>query len=119
MRAGPCERKRLGTRNSRMGRPVGPTSGESDAIPSAGSCVWWVTWSLSCVLRACIRASAWSILASTGVGSRVHLPECIGCDECVDLRRRDRGVAEELLHDAHIGAALEQVRRERMAQGVR
>ena len=37
----------------------------------------------------------------------------------VDLRRRERGVAEELLDRAEIGPALEQVRRERVAEPVR
>ena len=36
----------------------------------------------------------------------------------VDLRRRERGVAEQLLDRAEIGAALEQVRSERVAQPV-
>ena len=65
------------------------------------------------------RAVAWSILASTWVGCRVHLPECVGSDERVDLGRRDRGMPEQLLHDAHVGAAREQVGRERVPQGVR
>ena len=37
----------------------------------------------------------------------------------VDLGRRHRRVAEQLLHDAQVGAALEQVRREGVAQHVR
>ena len=37
----------------------------------------------------------------------------------VDLGRRHRRVAEQLLHDAQVGAALEQVRREGVAQDVR
>ena len=37
----------------------------------------------------------------------------------VDLRRRERRVAEELLDHAQVGAALEQVRREGVAQAVR
>ncbi len=37
----------------------------------------------------------------------------------VDLGRADVGVAEHLLHDAQVRAALEQVRRERVAQHVR
>src|SRR4051812_1724928 len=36
----------------------------------------------------------------------------------VNLSRRDGGVAQELLDRAEVGAALEQVRRERVAQGV-
>ena len=37
----------------------------------------------------------------------------------VDLRRLEVGVAEQLLHDSQVGAALEQMRRERVTQGVR
>ena len=37
----------------------------------------------------------------------------------VDLGGRDRGVAEQLLHDPQVGALLEQVRGERVAQHVR
>ena len=51
--------------------------------------------------------------------SRVHLAERVDGDVRVDLRRRDRGVAEELLYDAHVGAAREQVGRETVPQGVR
>ena len=37
----------------------------------------------------------------------------------VDLRRRDIGMAEQLLHDAQIGAVLQQMAGEGMAQHVR
>ena len=37
----------------------------------------------------------------------------------VELGRREIGVPEHLLHGAEVGAALEQVRRERVAQEVR
>ena len=37
----------------------------------------------------------------------------------VELGRREVGVAEHLLHAAQVGAALEQVRRERVAEQVR
>ena len=40
-------------------------------------------------------------------------------DVGVDLRRRDVGVAEELLHRAQVGAAIEQVAGEGVAQDVR
>src|SRR5437588_13028033 len=40
-------------------------------------------------------------------------------DVAVDLRRRERGVAEELLDRAEIGAALEQMGGERMPQAMR
>src|SRR5690349_10834911 len=40
-------------------------------------------------------------------------------DVRVDLRRREVGVAEHQLNGAQVGAALEQMRRERMPQHVR
>ena len=40
-------------------------------------------------------------------------------DVAVDLRRRERAVPEQLLDHAQVGAALEQVRGERMAEAVR
>ena len=40
-------------------------------------------------------------------------------DVSVDLRRRDIGVAEQHLDDAEVGAVVDQVRREGMAQRVR
>ena len=50
---------------------------------------------------------------------RVHVAQGVGRHQRVDLRRRHRGVPEQLLHDAHVGAAREQVRRERVPEGVR
>src|SRR4026209_1840753 len=48
----------------------------------------------------------------------VHAPQAAGVDVAVGLRRRERRVAEELLDDAEVGAALEQGRRERVPQAV-
>ena len=45
--------------------------------------------------------------------------QALAVDVAVDLRRRERAVAEQLLDHAQVGAALEQVRRERVAQPVR
>ena len=49
----------------------------------------------------------------------VHLREVAEVELGVDLRRRDVGVAEQLLHGAQVAARLQQVRRERVAQHVR
>jgi hypothetical protein len=49
----------------------------------------------------------------------VDAPEAAAVDVRVDLRRRERAVAEELLDHAQVGAALEQVRREGVAELVR
>ena len=53
------------------------------------------------------------------VGAVVDLAEALAVDVAVDLRRRERRVAEQLLDRAQVGAALEQVRRERVPQPVR
>ena len=53
------------------------------------------------------------------MSEHVHLAEVLDGDQCVDLRRRDRRVAEQLLHNAYVGAAVEQMRRVRVAQRVR
>src|SRR3954451_14788331 len=45
---------------------------------------------------------------SARVCGRVHLPEPVHGDQRVHLRRGDRGVPEQFLHDPHVGAAVEQ-----------
>ena len=49
----------------------------------------------------------------------VDLAQALAVDVAVDLRRRERRVAEQLLDRPQVGAAFEQVRRERVAQAVR
>ena len=49
---------------------------------------------------------------------RVDLAQPVDRDERVDLRRRDRRVPEQLLDDAHVGPAVEQVGGERVPQHV-
>ena len=49
----------------------------------------------------------------------VDAPKAARVDVAVDLRRRERRVPEQLLDDAEVGAALEEVRRERVPQAVR
>src|SRR5690242_8511338 len=48
----------------------------------------------------------------------VDLPQAASVDVAVHLRRRERAVAEQLLDRPQVGAALEQMRRERVAQAV-
>ena len=48
----------------------------------------------------------------------VDPPQALGVHVAVDLRRRERGVAEELLDGAEIGSALEQVGGKRVPQPV-
>ena len=43
------------------------------------------------------------------MGGAVDLPQALLADLGVHLRRRDRGVAEQLLHDPQVGAVVEQV----------
>ena len=50
---------------------------------------------------------------------RIDVAEGVDRHVRVDLRRRDRGVPEELLHHSHVGTALQQVRREGVPQRVR
>ena len=52
-------------------------------------------------------------------GSSVHLEQLRGVDVRVALRRAQPRVAEQLLNRAQVGAALQQMRRERMPQRVR
>ena len=52
------------------------------------------------------------------MGEVIDLPETFRVDMAVDLRGRERRVAEQLLDRAQVGAALEQVRRERVPQAV-
>jgi len=49
----------------------------------------------------------------------VHVAEGVRGDQGVDLRRGHRGVAEQLLHDAHIRPSGEKVRRKGVPEGVR
>jgi Uncharacterized conserved protein (COG2071) len=56
--------------------------------------------------------------SGAGVGVVIDLAETLGVDVAVDLRGRERGVAEELLDRAKVGAALEQVRGEGVAEPV-
>src|SRR3954449_5186913 len=53
------------------------------------------------------------------VAGRVDLPQPVDGHERVHLCRRHRGVAEQLLHDAYVGSAVEQMGGEGVAQGVR
>ena len=53
------------------------------------------------------------------MGVVVHAPEALCVHVAVHLRRPERRVPEQLLDRAQVGAALEQVRRERVPQPVR
>ena len=49
----------------------------------------------------------------------VDLSQLVHRHESVDLRGGHRGVSEQLLHDADVGAAVEQVGGEGVPQGMR
>ena len=49
----------------------------------------------------------------------VHPSQAAGVDVAVDLRRRQRAVAEQLLDGAEVGAALQEMRRECVAEAMR
>ena len=53
------------------------------------------------------------------VGARPHFAQRVHGDQRVDLRRRHRGMTQQLLHDPDVGAALEQMGGKRMPQHVR
>ena len=53
----------------------------------------------------------------TGMGSGVHLAQRVDGHEGVDLRGGHRRVAEQLLHDSHVGPAVEEVGGEACAAG--
>ena len=53
------------------------------------------------------------------VGVLVHRPQPLGAHQGVHLRRRDRRVAEQLLHGPDVGAVVEHVGGARVAQHVR
>ena len=59
-----------------------------------------------------------SSLSVARMSRAVHVPQTFLADLGVDLRRRDRGVAEHLLHHAQIGAVVEQMGRTAVAQHV-
>src|SRR4051794_37176605 len=58
-------------------------------------------------------------LSSPRMKLRMHRLEAVLIDVSVDLRRRDIAVAKQFLHDAQVGPAADQVRRETMPQHVR
>ena len=49
----------------------------------------------------------------------IHLGQVLKVEPCVDLRGRDVGVAQQLLHRTQVATALQQVAGERVAQHVR
>ena len=68
---------------------------------------------------AAIGRAAGSLAPRARMGSVVDLREMAEVELGVDLRRRDVGVAEQLLHRAQVAARLQHMRRERVAQHVR
>src|SRR5881394_4082771 len=61
----------------------------------------------------------WPTSSSARMVFCVELLEPLARDVRVDLRGRDVGVAEQELHHAKVGAVVDEVRREGMAQHVR
>src|SRR5215210_6649341 len=53
------------------------------------------------------------------MGAVVDAAQALAVDVAVHLRRRERAVAEQLLDRTQVGAALEEVRRERVPEPVR
>src|SRR5680860_595617 len=67
-----------------------------------------------CTTRPRIRSSE-----GARVRGRVHLTQAVHGDQGVHLGRGHRSVSEQLLYDANVGAAVEEMRGERMPQSVR
>ena len=63
--------------------------------------------------------SAGASLSGPRMGPAVDVPDPLAGEMRVELRGGDTRMPEQLLDDAQVGAALEQVRRERVAQRVR
>jgi hypothetical protein len=57
--------------------------------------------------------------AGARMRGRVHVAERVGGHESVDLGRRDRRVPEQFLHDPHVRSPSQEVRGERVPQGMR
>ena len=60
-----------------------------------------------------------SFLAGSGVGEGVHVAQGVSGDQGINLGGGDRGVAEQFLNDAYVGAPGQQMRGEGVPQGVR
>src|SRR3954451_21968951 len=60
-----------------------------------------------------------SVRLGPGMAPSVGRPQSRGLYSSVDLGRADRRVPQQLLDRAQVGATVEQVRRERVAQGMR
>src|SRR3569833_303054 len=63
-------------------------------------------------------SSALRMTSGPRMGLLIHLLEALDAGVRIDLRRRNRGVAEQLLDGAEIGAGVEHVGRKRVAEGV-
>src|SRR5437016_13959777 len=87
---------------------------------TATSAITWAPGSIAGVYRP-VGGRANKLLRASRprVVPPVHLAQPAGCDVRIDLRRADVGVSEERLHDAEVGAAGEEVRRERVPERVR
>src|SRR5687768_993143 len=89
--------------NLGIGRPVGPTSLLIYVLrPRPSTC-----------------ASLYRSPYGPWMSRRVNLPKFLDGDQGVDLSRRHRGVTEQLLDDADVCTTVDQVRRERVPEGVR
>src|SRR6266702_1779877 len=140
--AGPCVNSGSGSGKMGTGRPVGPsTPGLTSNVRDAATA--YCTSPAVAVMRPLKsrtlgEARAWALrrqadspferkrrvrnVRSTqcaGVRAGVDLAELVHGDQRVDLGGRDRGMTEKLLHDPNVRAAVQEMRREGMPQGVR
>src|SRR5690349_15856031 len=139
IRAGPWAASGAGSGKTGIGRPVGPSwPAPAASVPGrwpvsrsepprvvSGDASWVVTSdstgvSLPVSWRSSVSLAliGTTLSAGTGVALGIHLTQPLHRDQRVDLGRRDRGVAEQLLHDAHVRPSVEQVGGERVPQRV-
>src|SRR5690606_11064488 len=120
MRAGPWRSSGAGSAKPCIGRPTGSVAcvvaAEVTApnLPQASPPSAAAHGPSAALARGC-RAVA----HGPRVRGLVDLAQRVCGHERVQLGRRDRGVAEQLLDDAHVRPAVQQVGREGVAQGVR
>src|SRR5215831_1435891 len=134
MRAGPCEASGSGSGKAGSGRPVGPISpgrssitrdaATSKTLPGLERRELFGTLGLPSGRCKPTRRkrrifAGYRPTESTGMRGGIDLSELVDRHQSVDLRGRHRGVSEQFLDHPDVRAAVKQMGRERVPQGVR
>src|SRR5471032_533831 len=104
---------------------LAPSTGPPRNLPTAdrsrryASTVFAARCAVSSARKPSTAAPSCSPVLRSGMGMVIDLAEALGVDVAVHLGGRQRGVAQELLDRAEVGAAFEQMRRERMPEPMR